>query len=217
MFKNYFLLAFRNMRKNLLHTIINVLGMTVALACSIFIALLIYRYFTFDRFQQNKKSIYKVYSHQIGPNGAENGTAMPYPITPALLSENVGIIHATSVLNAGRLVLSCMGLFGIASIIIRQRVKEIGVRKVLGATITNIFTLVRKEFLKPVIIALIIAVPICWLLMNTWLEHYTYRIHIHWWIFVIAGLVSLTITIFTVSFQSIKAAIADPVKNLRTE
>ncbi|MGN6618427.1 MAG: ABC transporter permease, partial [Ilyomonas sp.] len=104
MFKNYLLLAVRNMRKNKLHTFINVLGMVVAFSCSIFIVLMLYRHFTFDDFQLNKNKLYKVYNYAIGPNGEETGTAMPYPLTPALKSENIGIEKATSILNAGKLV-----------------------------------------------------------------------------------------------------------------
>ena len=115
------------------------------------------------------------------------------------------------------IILSCMGLFGIASIIIRQRVKEIGVRKVLGASVSGIVALVSKEFIKPVIIAFLIAVPIGWWAMNKWLQNYAYRVNVQWWVFAIAGIAAVLITICTVSFQSIKAAIANPVKSLRTE
>ena len=115
------------------------------------------------------------------------------------------------------IILSCMGLFGMASIIIRQRVKEIGVRKVLGASVKSIITLVSTEFIKPVLIAFLIAVPIGWWAMNKWLQNYTHRVHVAWWVFVIAGTAALLITICTISFQAIKAAIANPVKSLRTE
>ncbi|MCO5286289.1 MAG: ABC transporter permease [Chitinophagaceae bacterium] len=115
------------------------------------------------------------------------------------------------------IILSCMGLFGIASIIIRQRIKEIGVRKVLGASVGNIFTIVNREFLKPVIVAFLIAVPLCWWAMSAWLQNYTHRITIHWWIFVVIGLSAFVITIFTVSVHSIRAALANPVDSLRTE
>ena len=115
------------------------------------------------------------------------------------------------------IILSCMGLFGIASIIIRQRVKEIGVRKVLGASVSSIFTLESKEFVKPVIVAFLIAVPIGWWAMDSWLQDYSHRVSIHWWVFAVAGLAAFTITICTVSFQSIKAAMANPMKSLRTE
>ncbi len=115
------------------------------------------------------------------------------------------------------IILSCMGLFGIASIIIRQRVKEIGVRKVLGASVSSIFTLVSKEFIRPVIIAFLIAVPVGWWAMNKWLEDYSHRVSVQWWVFAVAGVMAIFITVCTVSFQSIKAAIANPVKSLRTE
>jgi ABC-type antimicrobial peptide transport system permease subunit len=115
------------------------------------------------------------------------------------------------------IILSCMGLFGMAFIIIRQRVKEIGVRKVLGASVSGIAALVTKEFIKPVIIALLIATPIAWWAMYKWLQDFTYRISIQWWVFLIAGFVAVLIAIVTVSFHAVKAAVANPVKSLRTE
>ncbi|MEO8770324.1 MAG: FtsX-like permease family protein [Ferruginibacter sp.] len=114
-------------------------------------------------------------------------------------------------------ILSCMGLFGMAFIIIRQRVKEIGVRKVLGASVGGIVALVTKEFIKPVLIALLIAIPIAWWAMYKWLQDFIYRVHIQWSIFVVAGLVAILIAVLTVSFHAIKAARANPVKSLRTE
>ncbi len=115
------------------------------------------------------------------------------------------------------IVLSCMGLFGIASIVIRQRVKEIGMRKVLGASVNSIISLVSREFLKPVFFAFLIAVPIAWWAMYEWLQNYTYRVDVHWWVFLVAGVAAVLITVFTVTFQSVKAAIANPVKSLRAE
>jgi len=115
------------------------------------------------------------------------------------------------------IILSCMGLFGIASIVIRQRVKEIGVRKVLGASVNGIIALVSKEFIKPVLISLVIAIPLAWLAMNKWLQNYALRVTIEWWVFILAGVAAIVITACTISFQSIKAAIANPVKSLRTE
>ena len=115
------------------------------------------------------------------------------------------------------IILSCMGLFGMAFIIIRQRVKEIGVRKVLGASVTGIITLVTKEFIKPVLIALFIAIPIAWWAMDKWLQDFVYRVNIQWWVFVAAGSIAILIAVLTVSFHAIKAAIANPVKSLRTE
>lgn len=113
--------------------------------------------------------------------------------------------------------ISCLGLLGLASYSALQRTKEIGVRKVLGATVFNIVTLLSKEFLKLVVIAFLIACPLTWYPMNRWLQDFAYRIHISWWIFSLAGFLVVLITLATVSFQAIKAAIANPVKSLRTE
>jgi len=113
--------------------------------------------------------------------------------------------------------ISCLGLFGLASYMAENRIKEIGVRKVLGASVTTITTLLSKDFLKLVFIAFVIASPVAWYAMNTWLQSYTYRINIEWWVFAGAGLLSVLIAFATVSYQAIKAAIANPVKSLRTE
>jgi len=122
-----------------------------------------------------------------------------------------------SVSSVVAILLSCMGLFGIALIAIGQRIREIGVRKVLGASVTNIATMVTKDFIKPVILAMLIAIPIAWWAMSKWLQDFVYRIHINWWVFLIAAGAAILIAILTVSFQAIKAAIANPVKSLRTE
>jgi putative ABC transport system permease protein len=113
--------------------------------------------------------------------------------------------------------ISCLGLFGLATYMAENRIKEIGVRKVLGASVTSITTLLSKDFLKLVIVSFLIAAPIAWWAMNTWLQSYTYRISIQWWVFALAGILSVIIAILTVSYQAIKAAIANPVTSLRSE
>src|SRR5436190_4911033 len=113
--------------------------------------------------------------------------------------------------------ISCLGLFGLATFAAGQRTKEISVRKVLGASGPNIFALLSGNFLKPVFIAILIACPIAWYVMNKWLEDFAYKINIGWWVFAIASLMTVCIALLTISFQAIKAAIANPVKNLRTE
>jgi predicted permease len=113
--------------------------------------------------------------------------------------------------------ISCLGLYALASYMAANRIKEIGVRKVLGASIASITTLLSKDFLKLVIVAFFIASPIAWWMMDSWLNNYAYRVRINWWVFVLTGLLSVTIALLTVSFQAIKAAIANPVKSLRTE
>ncbi len=113
--------------------------------------------------------------------------------------------------------ISCLGLFGLASFVAEQRTKEIGVRKVLGATVTNLWVLLSKDFVQLVIISLVIATPIAYLAMSQWMQKFTYRADISYWIFIVACLSALFITLITVSFQSIKAALANPTKSLRTE
>jgi putative ABC transport system permease protein len=110
-----------------------------------------------------------------------------------------------------------MGLFGLAAFAMEQRMKEIGIRKVLGAGIGRIINLLSKDFIKLILIAIVIATPVAWYSMNKWLQDFAYRININWWVFAIAGLSAIVIAIITISYQAIKAAIANPVKSLRTE
>lgn len=114
-------------------------------------------------------------------------------------------------------VISCLGLFGLTSFVAEQRKKEIGVRKVLGASVLSVWNLLSKDFVMLVVISFLIAIPLSYYFMHEWLQNYTYRTEISWWIFAAAGAGSLVITLLTVSFQAIKAAIANPVKSLRTE
>ncbi|TMI92398.1 MAG: FtsX-like permease family protein [Bacteroidetes bacterium] len=113
--------------------------------------------------------------------------------------------------------ISCLGLFGLATYMAENRVKEIGVRKALGASVTGITALLSKDFLKLVMISFLVACPIAWWMMHEWLQKYPYRVSIQWSVFVFAGCLSFLISLFTVSYQSIKAAIVSPVKSLRTE
>jgi len=115
------------------------------------------------------------------------------------------------------IMISCLGLFGLVSFVAEQRTREIGIRKVLGASISGVVALLSKDFLKLVTIAFLIACPVAWFFMHRWLENYTYRANLSWWMFVLAGLLALFIALVTLSFQSIRAAIANPVKSLRTE
>ncbi len=115
------------------------------------------------------------------------------------------------------ITISCLGLFGLVSFIAEQRTKEIGVRKVLGASVLNVWGLLSKEFMILVFIALLIASPLAYYFMHNWLQQYQYRIQISWWIFAVAGASAIFITLATVSYQGIKAALANPVKSLRTE
>lgn len=115
------------------------------------------------------------------------------------------------------ILIGCLGLFGLVSFVVTQRTKEIGVRKVLGATVTSIVSLLSKDFLKLVLIAFAIAVPIGWYAMNRFLQEYTYKIEIDWWIFALAGGLAGLVALLTVSVQSVKAALTNPVSSLRSE
>ena len=113
--------------------------------------------------------------------------------------------------------LSCLGLYGLASFMAVQRIKEVGIRKVLGASVSHVIYLFSKEFIILIAIAFVIASPIAWYFMNNWLQDYVYRINISWWIYVAGAFIAMIIALMTVSFQAIKAAIANPVKSLRAE
>lgn len=115
------------------------------------------------------------------------------------------------------ILIACLGLFGLVTYAAEQRTKEIGIRKVLGSSITGIVTLLSKDFLKLVGIALIIGSPLAWFIMNRWLEDFAYRINISWWVFAMAACCAIAITLITVSFQTIKAALANPVRSLKSE
>jgi len=113
--------------------------------------------------------------------------------------------------------LSCLGLYGLASFMAVQRVKEVGIRKVLGASVNNIIMLFSKEFLILIAVAFVIAAPVAWYFMHDWLQDFVYRINISWWVILLSGLLAVVIALITISFQAIKAAVANPVKSLRTE
>lgn len=115
------------------------------------------------------------------------------------------------------ILISCLGLFGLATFSAEQRTKEIGIRKVLGATVADIVSLLSKDFIALVLIALVLAAPIGWYFMHRWLQDFAYRVDINWWVFVIAAVIAILIALLTISSQAIKAALKNPVKNLRTE
>ncbi|MEX0363301.1 MAG: ABC transporter permease [Allomuricauda sp.] len=129
--------------------------------------------------------------------------------------ERVG--RLSGIFTALAILISCLGLFGLTSFVAEQRTKEIGVRKVLGATVFNVWNMLSKDFLKLVIISCFIAVPIAYYVMNGWLQEYPYRVILKWWIFALAMIGAMLVTVVTVSFQAIRAAKSNPIKSLRTE
>jgi ABC-type antimicrobial peptide transport system permease subunit len=123
----------------------------------------------------------------------------------------------TNIFSALAIFICCLGLAGLASFTIEKRFREIGVRKVLGASVQQLLILISKEFLKLVVIAFAIAAPLTWWLMNNWLENYKYRININLWLFVVVGIAMFVLTLIVVGLNTIKAATSNPVKSLRTE
>ena len=115
------------------------------------------------------------------------------------------------------ILIACFGLLGLSAYNVLQRTKEVGIRKVLGASVQNILFLLSTDFLKLIIVALFIAIPVGWWVMHSWLQDFAYRISIHWWVFIIAAVIAVLIAFFTISTQAIKAALTNPVKSLRTE
>jgi putative ABC transport system permease protein len=124
------------------------------------------------------------------------------------------VINVSTVLS---LVICCLGLFGLSHLSAYQRTREIGIRKVLGASLTSMATLLSKDFLKLVLLSCLLAFPIAWLVMSNWLHNYAYRVNFGWWIFLLAGITAIVIATVTISFQAIKAAMANPVISLRSE
>jgi putative ABC transport system permease protein len=115
------------------------------------------------------------------------------------------------------IIIACLGLFGLATYAAEQRIKEIGIRKVLGAGVTSIVSMLSKDFIRLVLIAATIAFPVAWWAMDRWLHEFAYRVSIEWWMFAGAAVLAVVIALATISFQAIKAAVANPVKSLRTE
>lgn len=151
--------------------------------------------------------------------------APEHPLEYTFLDEHFGkLFHSeikfqrlSGIFSAIAILIACLGLYGAVLYETRHRVKEIGIRKVLGASVSEVVGLLSKEYLKAVLIALTMAVPVAWWAMNRWLRDFAYRVEIGWETFVLAGLAMLGVVLFTVSYQAIKAAVANPVKALRSE
>jgi putative ABC transport system permease protein len=148
-----------------------------------------------------------------------------YPFQYRFLDDNFDRLYKTdvrqqtliSVFSGLAIFIACLGLFGLASFTAAKRTKEIGVRKVLGSSVSNIVVLLTKDLLKPVIISILIAIPIGYTAMNNWLQNFAYRVPMNWWIFALAGIIAALIAVITVCFKAIKAAVVSPVKSLRSE
>jgi len=154
-----------------------------------------------------------------------NKVAPAYPFEYSFLDQKFDELYKTdirqqtilSIFSGLAIFIACLGLFGLASFTAAKRAKEIGVRKVLGSSTENIVMLLSKDLLKPVLIATLIAIPVGYYAMNNWLQNFAYRTILHWWIFVLAAVITFSIALFTVSFKAVKAALMNPAKSLRTE
>ena len=135
----------------------------------------------------------------------------------ALYESEIRIGNITNLFAFLAILIACMGLLGLATFTVQQRTREIGIRKVLGASVQGIVVLLSGEFLKLVILALVIATPIAWIMMHRWLEDFAYRIAVPWWAFLLAGIIAISVAFFTISFNSIRAALANPTKSLHNE
>jgi len=148
-----------------------------------------------------------------------------YPFSYAFVDQDLSKLYIAeqrmgklfNVFSVVSIIISCLGLFGLATFATQRRIKEIGVRRVLGASAAGIVSMLAKDFVKLVFAALLVAFPLAWWMMSKWLDNYVYRIHISWWMFALAGVMALVIAFLTISYQSVKAALANPVKSLRTE
>jgi putative ABC transport system permease protein len=148
-----------------------------------------------------------------------------YPLAYNFLDENFQKMYKSEeklssllwIFTGLAIFVGCLGLFGLAAFSAEQRVKEIGIRKVLGASVISIIALLSGKFLRPVLLASVIGFPLAWWAMRQWLQDFPYRVSISWWVFVLAGVAAVLIALLTVSFQAMRAAVANPVKSLRTE
>ncbi len=192
MIKHYLKIAWRNLQRQKILTLINISGLSIGLACFSLFLLYSVNEFSFDRFHVNAKNIYRVYDWWD---------------------------YGDRVIWAGGICifLACMGLIGLISLTVVNRSVEIGIRKVNGARISEVMTMLNKDFVKWVAIAFVIATPVSYYAMNKWLENFAYKTELSWWIFALAGLLALGIALLTVSFQSWKAATKNPVESLRYE
>jgi len=148
-----------------------------------------------------------------------------YPFSYGFVDQDIDSLYLSeqrmgklfNIFSVISIIVSCLGLFGLAAFAIQRRIKEIGIRRVLGASSAGLVTLLAKDFVKLVLVALVVGFPVAWWAMNKWLDNYAYRTHMSWWMFALAGIVAMLISLLTISYQSVKAAMTNPVKSLRSE
>jgi hypothetical protein len=165
--------------------------------------------------QQALQSLEQV-SKAVNPNFPFQYSFMDQQYAKLYKSEQV-VGRLSNVFAGLAIIISCMGLLGLAMFSAEQRRKELSIRKILGATVSGIVLGFSRDFVKLVLVALVIAIPISWFMMNQWLQRFAYKIDLAWWIFAVAGLMAILVSLLTISAQALKAAFESPVKNLRSE
>lgn len=190
MFKNYIKIALRNIKKHKGYSFINIAGLAIGMACCILILLWVQDETGYDQFHKRRSELYR--------NEQRMGKIVGYFTFLAI-------------------AISCLGLFGMASFMTEQRTKEIGIRKVLGAPVSRIILLLSADFTKWVLAANIIAWPVAYFAISKWLENFAYRTDLNMSIFILSGILALVTALLTVSYQTLRAALANPVDSLRYE
>jgi putative ABC transport system permease protein len=240
MFQNYFKIALRNLVNHKTYSLINILGLAIGITCCLLIMLYVRQEFSYDSFNENADRVFRIIMENNRSTGTDYYAQTPYPVGPAFreeypeveypfqysfLDEDINKLYVEEertekiigTFSAIAIFIACLGLFGLAAYTAEQRTKEIGVRKALGASVANIILLLSKEFIRLVLIASIIAIPIAYYAMNHWLTEFAYRISLAPGIFISAFILAFLISLLTVGYQSIKAALANPVESLRYE
>jgi hypothetical protein len=221
MFKNYFKTAFRNLKRNKSYALINTLGLTVGIASCLLLFLVIRFESSFDNFHPKKNRIYRVCTEFHNEEGVSYHDGVSFPVTHGIRIDFPQIREVAAIFNRGAQVTinngECLGLYGLVSFMAVQRTEEIGIRKVLGASVRTIIYLLSKEFTLLIILAFMISAPIAWYLMHEWLKNYAYQIPLSASIFLLAIGSSILIAWLTVAHRAINAALANPITSLRSE
>lgn len=223
MLRNYIKIAVRNLMRRKFITLINILGLSIGMVFCILAFLYLNHELSYDSFHTNGDRIYRV----VTDINEEGWGRLPYPLGP-LLADNIPeieqiykaetnwlrIIRYTSILT---LFVSCLDLLGLTALSITNRTKEIGIRKILGASVSGIILMITKNHFFWLLLSNLIAWPLAWYAMNRWLQDFAYRIDITIWPFLFSGFLAFIIALMTVSWQAIRAATANPVESLRYE
>jgi ABC-type antimicrobial peptide transport system permease subunit len=195
MLRNFFTVAFRNLFKHKVFSFINIFGVALGIAASLLIVQYARVELSYDRFEPHAGQIYRLQLDRYN-----NGKLSTFGLFAGLA-----------------IFVSCMGLLGLAAFVTSQRTKEIGIRKIVGASLSRILLLLTRDFMKPLVIAFLLAIPLTWWLLRQWLDNFAFRMHIDAWIFILPILLVLLIALLAVSSQTLRAASANPANSLRSE